>query len=107
SGMLTYAVLSQHFTAALAGRVNTALNLLVFIAAFAGQWGVGAVIDRWPPTPAGGYAAAGYRTAFGLLLVLQMSAAAWFWIAGGLRTRRKRSAADGRGGRVEREWERR
>jgi hypothetical protein len=29
----------------LSGRVTTALNLLVFIAAFAGQWAIGAIID--------------------------------------------------------------
>ncbi len=107
SGILTYAVLSQQFSAALAGRVNTALNLLVFVTAFAGQWGIGAVIDRWPPTEGGGYAAAGYRTAFVLLLVLQMSAAAWFWIAGGLRAGRRRLSADASRRPVQREWERR
>jgi hypothetical protein len=34
-----------HFTAALAGRVNTALNLMVFVGAFGIQWGFGAVVD--------------------------------------------------------------
>ncbi len=89
SGILTYAVLTQRFTAALAGRVNTALNLLVFVTAFAAQWGIGAVIDLWPPNANGGYAAAGYRCAFGLLLVFQTAAAGWFWIAGHLRRRPK------------------
>ena len=41
SGILSYAVLSQAFPTALAGRVNTAINLLVFVMAFISQWGNG------------------------------------------------------------------
>jgi predicted MFS family arabinose efflux permease len=77
SGILVYADLSQRFPANLAGRVNTGLNLLVFIAAFCAQWGVGAVIDRWPNTLTG-YAPEGYRAGFGLLLALQVLAVLWF-----------------------------
>ncbi|HHW78945.1 MAG TPA: MFS transporter [Xanthomonadaceae bacterium] len=76
SGVLNYAILTQAFPPALAGRVNTALNLLVFVAAFAGQWGMGAIIDRWPAA-GGGYAAPGYRLAFGLALALQLLSWAW------------------------------
>jgi hypothetical protein len=79
SGILVYADLSQRFPAELAGRVNTGLNLLVFVAAFSAQWGVGAVIERWPNTLTG-YAPQGYRAGFGLLLVLQSLAALWFLI---------------------------
>ena len=46
SGIISYAVLSQQFPAHLAGRANTALNLLVFVAAFLAQWGIGAVTTR-------------------------------------------------------------
>jgi sugar phosphate permease len=77
SGILVYADLSQRFPAHLAGRVNTGLNLLVFVAAFSAQWGVGAVIDLWPNTLTG-YAPGGYRAGFGLLLSLQVLAALWF-----------------------------
>ena len=77
SGILVYADLSQRFPADLAGRVNTGINLLVFIAAFCAQWGVGAVIDRWPNTLTG-YAPEGYRAGFGLLLALQVLAVLWF-----------------------------
>jgi hypothetical protein len=84
SGVLNYAILSQSFPPALAGRVNTALNLLVFMAAFAGQWGMGAIINHWPMA-SGGYADVGYRWAFGLVLALQ--ALTWGWLAlGGRRT---------------------
>lgn len=57
---LSYAILSQAFPPGLAGRVNTAFNLLVFIAAFVMQWGLGAVIGLSPWTAAGGYAPVGY-----------------------------------------------
>jgi predicted MFS family arabinose efflux permease len=45
SGIIAYSALSQSFPVYLSGRVTTALNLLVFIAAFAGQWAIGAIID--------------------------------------------------------------
>ena len=77
AGTLTYAILTQQFPPAVAGRVNTALNLLVFVAAFAGQWGMGAIINRWP-LAGGGYAEPGYQWAFGLALALQ--AATWLWL---------------------------
>jgi predicted MFS family arabinose efflux permease len=77
SSTLSYSVLSQHFPAQLAGRVNTALNLMVFVCAFSSQWGIGAVINLWPVS-GGNYHGAGYRAAFGLFLALQ--AAAWVWL---------------------------
>lgn len=80
AGILPYAALSQHFHARLAGRVNTALNLLVFVLAFAFQWGVGAVIGLWPETAAGGYAPEGYQTAFLMLVGLQCGTLAWFFL---------------------------
>jgi predicted MFS family arabinose efflux permease len=53
---INYAVLTRRFPLRLAGRVNTSLNLTIFIAAFAIQWGLGALIGlwdkvdgRWPP----------------------------------------------------------
>lgn len=82
AGTLTYAILTQAFPPALAGRVNTALNLWVFVAAFAGQWSMGALINRWP-LAGGGYASPGYHWAFGLALALQ--ALAWVWLLLGAR----------------------
>lgn len=82
TGMLNYAVLTQSFPPALAGRVNTALNLLVFVAAFAAQWGMGAIINGWP-VAGGGYAEPGYRWAFGLALAAQ--ALSWAWLLPGAR----------------------
>ncbi|MDT8440937.1 MAG: MFS transporter [Desulfuromonadales bacterium] len=76
--ILPYAVLSQTFPRQLTGRANTALNLLVFLGAFAAQWTVGVVIGCWPLTAAGGYHPTGYQAAFGLLLGLQVLGAVWF-----------------------------
>jgi MFS family permease len=78
SSILVYAVFSQHFPAHLSGRVSTALNLMVFVSAFAAQWGMGAVIGQWPTSASGGYAPEGYRAAFGAILVLQGAALLWF-----------------------------
>lgn len=80
AGNLTYAILSQSFPRHLAGRVNTALNLLVFVGAFALQWGLGVVIGLWPQAE-GGYELTGYQTAFGTVLALQVLALGWFWYA--------------------------
>ncbi len=84
AGTLNYAILTQAFPPALAGRVNTALNLLVFVAAFAGQWGMGAIINQWPAA-GGGYAEPGYQLAFGLALAGQLLT--WLWLLPGLHRR--------------------
>ncbi len=46
SSMMCYAYLSQTLPAHLAGRVNTAINLLAFTAAFTVQTGIGALVSR-------------------------------------------------------------
>jgi len=74
---LSYAILSRRFPADLAGRVTTALNFLVFVGAFATQWGLGAVISLWPAQD-GQYPLAAYRAAFGVSLAFQLAALAWF-----------------------------
>ncbi len=82
TGIVPYAALSQSFPPHLAGRANTGLNLIVFLGAFAAQWSIGALIDLWPKTPADGYAAAGYRAAFLLMLVLQLAGLLWYLLRG-------------------------
>ncbi len=91
AGIVTYAALSQSFPPELAGRVVTGLNVLTFTTAFAAQWGIGAVINLWPAAPGGGYAPDGYRSAFAIMLGLQVATLAWFWLrtrAGPRRCRR-------------------
>lgn len=78
AGILPYAALSQAFPAHLAGRVNTGLNLLVFVLAFVNQWAIGWVIDLWPQSTDGGFATEGYQAAFAAAIVLQALALAWY-----------------------------
>ncbi|OUS15480.1 hypothetical protein A9Q97_02970, partial [Rhodospirillales bacterium 47_12_T64] len=79
-GYLIYPGFSQHFPVHLTGRVNTALNSLVFVVAFAGQWAVGAVIEIWPEQADGGYAVEGYQAGILMLLVAQVMAAGWYFL---------------------------
>lgn len=78
TGIVAYAGLTQRFPTALAGRVNTAINLLVFVSAFVLQWGVGAIIGLWPTLADGRFAPEGYRVAFGLILGLQVLSVLWY-----------------------------
>lgn len=82
TGIVQYAVLSQHYPREMAGRVNTAMNLLVFISAFSLQSLIGAIINLWPPVSPGHYIEESYQVAFGLLLILQAVAYIWFMISG-------------------------
>jgi hypothetical protein len=91
TGIIPYAVLSQSFPLHLSGRVNTGVNLLVFICAFAAQWGIGAIINLWPSTAAGGYAPPGYQAGFAMMLCLQVLALLWFFAASiGMNPRRQK-----------------
>ncbi|MCW8881804.1 MAG: MFS transporter [Sedimenticola sp.] len=78
TGIIQYAVLSQHYPRHLAGRVNTAMNLLVFICIFVLQYTIGAIINLWPELSAGHYRAIAYQAAFGFVLLLQVTALVWF-----------------------------
>ena len=78
SSILTYAALSQRFSAQYAGRANTALNFLVFVAGFFVQWGIGAVIDTFPSNTVGGYASEGYQQVFIYLIIIQITCLAWY-----------------------------
>lgn len=89
SGIIAYAALSQQFALELSGRVTTAVNLLVFIAAFVGQWAIGVVIGFWPVGSGGAYAVAGYRMGFAFMLSLQALSLIWFAVAGHFLGRRK------------------
>jgi MFS family permease len=75
--VLAYPWLSLHYGAALSGRTNTAVNLLLFLTAFAVQYAIGAIIDLFPST-AEGYSPEGYRWSFGVFLAIQLVALAWY-----------------------------
>jgi hypothetical protein len=80
SNIITYASLSQSFSARLSGRVTTGVNLLVFIAAFIGQWAIGIIIGLWPVGENGSYALAGYQAGFASMLATQVLCLIWFFI---------------------------
>lgn len=80
--VLTFARLSRHFPITHVGRANAALNVLVFGFVFFAQYGMGAVIDLFPPADNGGYTAEAYRASFGLFLALQVLAVVWYALSG-------------------------
>ena len=75
--MVNFAILSQAFPVAMAGRANTALNLTIFVGSFLLQWGMGIVINRFPAAP-DHYTPEGYAVAFGAAALLQALALAWY-----------------------------
>ncbi|MFL2737430.1 MAG: nitrate/nitrite transporter [bacterium] len=77
ASVLVYAGYAKIFPKNLSGRVSTFLNLLVFIGAFILQWGVGAIIELWPPTD-NGYDPESYQSAFGFLVILQAAGLMWY-----------------------------
>ena len=75
-GNIAYSQLTAAFPVSLSGRVNTALNLMVFIGAFGLQWGIGAAVDDLADD--GMVRADAFRTTFAALLALQTLAFMWF-----------------------------
>lgn len=75
-GNIAYSQLTASFPLSMAGRVNTALNLAVFVGAFGLQWGFGAAVDSFV---AGGLARPdAFRATFASLLVAQTISFGWF-----------------------------
>jgi len=70
--ILAFPWLSSYFGAALSGRATSAMNLMIFIAAFVAQWGIGAIIDLYPKAASGGFTPEAYRAGFGAFLALQV-----------------------------------
>jgi MFS family permease len=74
-GTLAYTQMARGYDASLAGRAITALNLAVFLGAFAIQWGLGVLLDV---LAAQGVArAAALQTGFSVLWTLQAGALLW------------------------------
>lgn len=87
SGVLSYASLTQSFPLYLAGRVTTALNLLVFVAAFWAQWFIGWLIGILSPGPAE-LTATAFSAAFGVLLACELLCLVWYLVAGNSRPKK-------------------
>lgn len=77
-GNIAYSQLAASFPVALSGRVNTALNLMVFVGAFVLQWGIGAAVDAF--TGSGMLRADAFRATFSALLAAQVLAFVWFLV---------------------------
>jgi sugar phosphate permease len=75
--VLGFAVLNQGFPPVLTGRVNTALNLMMFAGSFSAQWGIGLLVDA-ARAALGVDTAGGLRFAFTLVLGVDVVAYAWF-----------------------------
>jgi predicted MFS family arabinose efflux permease len=76
--VLSYSLFSRRYPKEMVGRVNSALNVAVFVGMFSGQWAVGAILNFWPQTVAG-YAPEAYPWALGGLWLLQFAGLAWLW----------------------------
>ncbi|GAB3377255.1 MFS transporter [Azotobacter armeniacus] len=68
---MNYAIVAQSVPSHLTGRVSTSFNLLVFLLAFAVQWGLGSIINQWTSSN-GMYPEEAYRIALGINLLLQI-----------------------------------
>ena len=77
NSILGFSYLTRQFAKEQAGRVNSAMNLLVFVTAFAIQAGVGAVISHFTP-PGAPFAPQGYQVALAIFFVLQVVGWLWF-----------------------------
>ena len=75
-GNLAYALLSQQFPLALAGRANTALNLGAFVGAFGIQWLFGVAVDAGQA--AGLAAPDAFRASLAGLLAMQTAGWGWY-----------------------------
>ena len=76
--VLSYSLFSRRYPQEMVGRVNSALNVAVFVGMFSGQWAVGLIINQWPQT-ASGYAPEAYPWALGGLWLVQIAGLAWLW----------------------------
>jgi len=75
--VLAFAVLNEGFGRDLAGRSNTALNLMMFGGSFVAQWGIGVVAETACRVLALDEAG-GLRVAFGLVLAGNIATLIWF-----------------------------
>lgn len=80
--LTAYAAINKSFPKKLTGRVNACLTILWMAGAFLVQTGIGAVLDTFPRSTDGGYAAEGYQYAITILIGLHLAALVWYWAAG-------------------------
>ena len=76
TGMLAYPALTRAFPMAIAGRVVTAYNMVMFASAFVLQWAMGALIQAL--LDSGTATLPAYQICFGALLATQVLSLVWF-----------------------------
>lgn len=77
ASVVSFAVIADYFPPELAGRANGALNVLHFGWAFLAQYATGLILEQWSPG-ASHKPVLAYQVAFGLNVILQIAAMAWF-----------------------------
>jgi len=80
--VLAYSIVARRYPRDMAGRTNTAVNVIGFVGMFSGQWGIGAVLSLWPQSGAGltaGYAPEAYPWALAMVWAVQLAGLAWLW----------------------------
>lgn len=77
ASVVSFAVIADYFPPELAGRANGALNVLHFGCAFLAQYATGLILEQWSPG-ASHKPILAYQLAFGLNVMLQIAALAWF-----------------------------
>lgn len=77
AGSVGYTLIAQAFPVAQTGRISTAMNATMLVMVFLLQSAIGAVLDLWPRTEAGGWDPEAYTAALGMTLAIQILAASW------------------------------
>ncbi|KIG04540.1 major facilitator superfamily MFS_1 [Burkholderia sp. MR1] len=77
TGILSYAVMAEHFPSNMIGRANTTLTLVIFLLIFGFQVGIGAMLSLWP-AESGHFPAAAHQTVWAVLIALQVASAVWY-----------------------------
>ena len=75
--VVSFAAIADYFPPELAGRANSALNVLHFGWAFLAQYATGLILEQWTAID-GHRPVQAYQVAFGLNVALQIAALAWF-----------------------------
>jgi predicted MFS family arabinose efflux permease len=81
AGNLVFAALTPKFPAAVAGRLSTIINFMMFGLGFVLQWCIGLIVNRYPTETQGRYHAAGYEAAFATFAVIEVLVIVWTFFA--------------------------
>jgi predicted MFS family arabinose efflux permease len=77
AGNLVFAALTPNFPSAVAGRLSTIINFMMFGLGFVLQWCIGLIVNRFPTETPGRYAQAGYETAFIVVAAIEVAIIVW------------------------------